>query len=487
MFRPNKIIQYQLARPGLSLLITLCCLAQTLTTLNCYTSKQFNDGTEKMKEMQGELSVLSKIKQEMDPNTHKPKYMIGQGNFGKVYLVPNIPNYVLKALRTNQSDDYDLIMKEISTSYEMSEIDAKLEGERVAPKFYKAMCHKRSNGYFEFYIITERFVGSMDKAAIENNDFSYRMKNMAYRMRFYQKLLTGFGEIYKNGYKHCDIKPANIFYGFDGMFEDKNEEEQVIGIKKIEYFPVFADFGMTVATDELCPGGTMAYFDPNEAQSIIVKSKDQRETIELFALALSIFEIEGLFFYNWLLREKLLENPNYIPGWVGVLWVPNLIQNDINTMKKNHKTYNLRHLMSRTLVRVQEFNNSNFSNYSVDKLQNEMVFYAHVLVYYNQLMSSDKMQKVTLSNKTQVNVYTHTNEIYQNFLGILVLMLGDNSLVDGRPLVSTTLKTVSDIVKESSEMDLLSKEQVRMAFRNNKSCLGEKSKVQKKSISNFLI
>ena len=131
-------------------------------------------------------------------------------------------------------------------------------------------------------------------------------------------------------------------------------EEESMGtlMTTIDYLPVFTNFGLTVKTAELCPGGTLSYIDPGEVRKIPANSDKRRETLELFSLALSIFEIEGLFFYKWLLRDKLLQEPAYTPGWVGVLTVPVIIQHDIDTMVRGHRTYNLKYLMKFTLSRV---------------------------------------------------------------------------------------------------------------------------------------
>ena len=466
----------------------LSLLVTTSKAVNCYTSQNLNNGTEKMTKKKGQITTLIEIMQTTETNTGKLAYLLGEGSFGKVFYLPSQPKLAFKVVQTK--NDIDDIKKEIQTAQEISVLDKSLVDLRLAPHFTSVFCYMSSSRTATFYIVGERFLGTMESAAEHANDFSYRMKNMAYRMRFYHKMILIFSVMYTNGYKHCDIKPENIFYGIKGMFEEEMEDNEEIDQMNndAEYFPVMADFGLTVKTDEICQGGTPSYYEPNEIKGEMPSTNNYRARIEMFSLALSVFEIEGLFFYKRFIRGNLIDKDNWVPSWVGQINVPPVIQNDIDTIYQGGPCYSLKILMRLTLKRVGKFNVTKGFVYSFNDLQNEMAFYADVLMHYNQLSNADKMEMVTLpdSNKL-VSVFTQSNEIYRQILNILLGMVKDNVMFVGRPSLDTVLQGFNDAAVNSTLLDQLAKQKVMDMFTNRQEGGFAKLKIFDKTSNKYLI
>lgn len=423
----------------------------------CYTKDQLNKDEQKMKQIKSKIAELISISNKVDKDSEENElqYLLGEGSFGKVFYIPKVPNLAFKVMSTK--DEIQQIKREITVSKLISQIDnnsTQENGLRIAPHFKAYYCYIDSNKTANFFIVQERFIGNLENGPQDDGDFSFRMKNLAYRMRFYKKLLNGFAVMYSKGYKHCDIKPENIFYGYEGMFAKEDDEED-LGFKPRDYFPVIADFGLTTTTDQLCGGGTLSYYEPNEIHLNMPTLDTFRARIELFALSLSIFQTEALFFYRWFVRNKIIENSNWVPGWVDTIEIPQVIQNDINNSVEEGAFYNLKYLMIFTLERVGTLNNNRQFKFSFNDLQKEMFFYKQVLIYYNSLLNSDKMESVKIQNGQEVNVFAQNNQIYENFLDLLLEMLRDNDMFNGRPSMSDTLKRIDQAAQQSTEIDTL--------------------------------
>ena len=471
MLFKNSKQNFQSLSPSLRHLI-LCAfisllLIETSTSLHCYTSNQLKDGTEQMTKIKNQIVKLqTDMKTTDDDGSGDLKYLLGEGSFGQVFYISNHPDMAFKVMKTKT--EVKDITKEIATTKAISELDKSLPEMRLAPHYKVTYCYIDSQLYANFYIVQERFLGSLENGATDDNMFSYKMKNLSYRMRFYHKLLVAFSVLYENGYKHCDIKPENIFYGISGMFKEDEEDNEEIAlvVDQPEYFPVLADFGLTVKTDEACRGGTPSYYEPNEIKGHMPSTDNYRARIEMFSLALSIFQSEGLFFYRWFMRENLLNKHNWVPSWVGQIQIPEAIQKDIDSIDKKGPYYSLKVLMNQTLERVGNFNVIKGFVYSFADLQKEMVFYASVLLHYNQLANADKMEHVNLANGKQVSVFAQNNEIYKKFLDLLLQMVKDNDMFVGRPSLETTLQGFNEAAVNSSILDQLVKAKVKEMFNS---------------------
>lgn len=155
---------------------------------------------------------------------------------------------------------------------------------RFAPVIFESICvydvpnkqnHHRT---YTVYIIKENFHGNLDFAFQTDKVFFSHMRNIEARMAFYLKIFESYQKLHSNKMKHCDIRPENILYK---------------QIKPNEFIVVFDNFNQIVSYKKYCPDGNLAYMSPDEYKlDTMFPSDTQKKKTELFALALSILQIE---------------------------------------------------------------------------------------------------------------------------------------------------------------------------------------------------
>lgn len=206
----------------------------------------------------------------------KSKGPVGEGQSGKVYILPDI-NYAIKVIpkrEENRGSDSDEAIDEDDSSEDIDEDEDEIDGTSEEDFFSEIDALNGINcphtikyyGYYEddsnFYLVTEVING----VNLENID--EKMFEKVQLIECIKQLVTGLTCIHNSGFAHNDIKLQNIMYDNQHNF-------------------YFIDFGLTCSDCEGVLPGNDSYQAPE-----FITNKNYKNDITL--LKLQINDLWGL-------------------------------------------------------------------------------------------------------------------------------------------------------------------------------------------------
>ena len=266
---------------------------------------------EKKKEMprppKKEISISQRIeipipqqksKEYFNPNDFKMLQVLGEGEYGKIYLVQWIKNnnqyYAMKKeIFTNEEE-----LKKSQNITKIVKNFLKKTNSLGVIKIYGDMCQKMNNTY-NYYVLMERSERDMEQELIIRCNNNYQFYTETDLINILCQLIFVLAELQKNNIAHRDIKPQNILI-IQGRYK-------------------LSDFGESIITKNNNPisqeiRGTELYMSPILFFGLKQKLQQIQHNVyksDVFSLGLCIL-LAGTFNYDSIVSIRELTDMNKI-------------------------------------------------------------------------------------------------------------------------------------------------------------------------------